>query len=140
MHLRPPQEKDIPRLIYLIQTLGYPIKEKTLQKNLESYRSSIFIAESNEEVVGLLAYHILPLFHSNEKQMRIVSLAVDPLFQRKGIGKALLQEAEKRAKKLGCSAIELTSAAHREKTGAHLFYKAQGFSSNTDKSYFRKNI
>jgi GNAT superfamily N-acetyltransferase len=87
-----------------------------------------------------LAYHILPLFHSTEKYLRIVSLVIDQLYRGAGIGKALLQEAEKIAVMEGCTSIELTTGKHRIKTGTHAFYQAHGYASELDSVYFRKKI
>jgi ribosomal protein S18 acetylase RimI-like enzyme len=131
---------DIERLIELIDQLGYKTDRETLQRNLSLYADSIFIAEIEDEVVGFLAYHILPQFHSEHSHMRIVSLVVDKKHRGKGIGKRLLQEAEKIAHAKGCEVIELTSASHRIKSGAHAFYSGLGFKADGEKVYFRKKL
>lgn len=140
MKMRKAEKKDAERLINLMDQLGYKIGAETLHKNLDLYGTAVFVAEIEGEVVGCLAYHILPQFHSEERYMRIVSLVVDQRHRNQGIGKKLLQEAEKIATKNRCAVIELTSAAHRIPSGAHAFYLGQGYKADGEKVYFRKEI
>ena len=53
------------------------------------------------------------------------ALVVTPTAQGLGIGRALLKEAERRARVGGAARIELTSGAQR--TEAHAFYRACGY-------------
>lgn len=140
MNLRLAGKQDLPRLQQLIDQLGYKVSSHQLQKNLTQYDSSVFVLELQSEVIGCLAFHVLPQFHSEEKHMRIVSLVVDEKMRGKGFGKMLVEEAEKIAHYLECSVIELTSAAHRLKSGAHDFYKGQGYFADGEKIYFRKKL
>ncbi|MBU6383722.1 MAG: GNAT family N-acetyltransferase [Verrucomicrobia bacterium] len=133
-------QKDIPQLIGLIKQLGYCIDAATLQQNITLYGAAAFVIESNGAVIGFLAYHILPQFHSSESHMRIVSVVVDAQHRNQGIGKKLLAEAERIALQEGCTVIELTSAAHRIAGGTHAFYKGQGYVSDGRKVYFRKEV
>lgn len=119
--------------------LGYKPRPEVLERNLNIYGESVLVYEIQAQVMGCLAYHILPLFHSEQLFMRIVSLVVDQRHRGKGVGKKLLEEAEKIAKQKGCEAIELTSGAHRMKSGAHAFYKELGYSDG-ETVYFRKKI
>lgn len=134
------EKKDMDRLVQLIDQLGYQIDQATLAENMRYYGMAAFVLEMEGEIIGFLAYHILPQFHSHERHMRIVSLVVDQKCRKKGIGKKLLQEAERIAKETGCSCIELTSAAHRRVSGAHTFYLHQGYIANGEKVYFRKEL
>lgn len=58
------------------------------------------VKEENEHVVSSITF-------SFNKIMRIISIAVLPEFRRKGFGKALLKEAEKRAIEKGIDKIIL---------------------------------
>lgn len=129
---------DIEHLIGLMDQLGYKTNREALQRNLSLYGDAVFVAKIDGEAIGCLAYHILPQFHSEEQHMRIVCLVVDQAHRGKGIGKRLLLEAEKVAKRNGCAVIELTSASHRIQSGAHAFYTGLGYKSDGEKVYFRK--
>ena len=129
---------SIERLIELIDQLGYKTNQTALKRNLELYGDSVLVDELNGEIIGFLAYHVLPQFHSEERHMRIVSLVVDHAHRGKGVGKRLLKEAEKMAIAKGCEVIELTSASHRIQSGAHAFYTGLGYKSDGEKVYFRK--
>lgn len=130
---------SIEKLVELVDQLGYKTDEQVLRRNLDLYADSIFIAEIDKQIIGFLAYHILTPFHTDKKHMRIVSLVVDLKHRGRGVGKRLIQEAEKIAQKEGCDAIELTSAAHRMKSGAHAFYREQGYLDG-ETIYFRKKM
>ncbi len=136
--LRAAQSRDIPVLVDLMKQLGYEIDRDHLLQNLKLYDQGVIVSEIDGKVVGCIAFDILPLFHSKELQMRIVSLVVEEASRKNGIGKKLMIEAEKIALRMGCSAIELTSAAHRLVSGAHQFYHDLGYTSNGEKIYFRK--
>jgi GNAT superfamily N-acetyltransferase len=140
LKLRNAVRSDIQSLIELMDQLGYKTSSEALYRNLEYYGPSVFVVEAKDGVIGCLAYHILPQFHSEELFMRIVSLVVDQFHRGKGVGALLLQAAEKIAKEKGCTVIELTSASHRISSGAHDFYKKQGYLSDGKKIYFRKEI
>ena len=137
---RKADKTDIPKLIDLISQLVYRIDTEKLYENLIQYQDQAWVLESGGEILGCLAFHILQQFHSTEKHMRIVSLIVDEKHRRKGIGKDFLREAERVAVEKGCSVIELTSAAYRISSGAHDFYKQQGYHAEGKKVYFRKEL
>ena len=56
---------------------------------------------------------------------RITALSISDAAQRRGIGRALLRDAEVRARAAGAARIELTTARHRAE--AHAFYRACGY-------------
>ncbi len=65
------------------------------------------------------------LFTKPRRDFHIEHFAVDPAAQRCGIGRALMAQAEDRARALGCGAVNLTSWAAN--TAAHETFKATGF-------------
>lgn len=132
---RQAKKSDLAALVQLMDQLGYAVSEEQLAKNLELYHPNVIVAEIDHQIVGCVALHFLPHFHSPETHMRVVSLIVDRNFRGKGIGKALLKQAEIRAE--GCEYVELTSAQHR--TGAHAFYRRQDYT-NEETFHFRKRL
>lgn len=140
MKLRNASKNDLEKLIDLMDQLGYQTRKETLLRNLDHYNSSVLVAEMEGKVVGCLAYHILPQFHSEKTHMAIVTLVVDRAHRSRGVGKSLLKEAERIAEERGCAVIELTSGKYRIPTGAHDFYRAHGYSSESESIYFRKEL
>lgn len=55
----------------------------------------------------------------------VLNLGVDPAYQRKGLGKALLSFLVERSRKEGCSVMHLDVRADNEE--AIRFYKSLGF-------------
>ena len=91
--------------------------------------SLVFVAEADKNVVGLLYAEIEKEEGDKwvypRKRVRIEEIAVLPEFSRKGIGKRLLQEAEKWAKKKKISDLILLTYAFNE--GAIRFYETHGY-------------
>jgi predicted N-acetyltransferase YhbS len=88
-------------------------------------RSAALVAERDGSVVGLLTLHMVPVLHEPGDWCRITSLVVHPAARRSGVARALVTQAESRARAAGCARIEVTSALHRD--GAHDFYRSQGY-------------
>ncbi len=63
MEVRKAEKKDLAKLIDLIDQLGYQPDRETVLRNLDHYQSCVLVAENRGEVIGCLAYHILPQFH-----------------------------------------------------------------------------
>ena len=133
--------EDVPSLVSLIDQLGYPMDPSILIENVNVYLRdpdrSLFVAEIEGKVVGCIASDMAQTFHREGKHMRVVSLVVDRALRRKGIGKALLEEAEGWARQQGCWVIEVTSSFRRKKEGTHDFYTKQGYLKNSSQ-YFCK--
>jgi GNAT superfamily N-acetyltransferase len=96
------------------------------------------VALCQDRIVGYIALDAAPTFHREGKHLRVVSLVVNFRERGKGVGKALLEMAEKWAQKQGCWVIEITSSTRREKEGTHAFYIGQGYLKNGEQAYFRK--
>jgi GNAT superfamily N-acetyltransferase len=124
--------EDAPELIKLMRQLGYTISLATMQERIAIYKAWMW---NNDAVI---AVHILPLFHSEESAMRIVSFVVDEKVRNQGIGKKLLTFVEAKAREAGCTLLELTSSLHRKEKGAYAFYESLGFKLNQEKGYFWK--
>ncbi len=109
--------------------LGYAecsdlLVEQNLRMSLENPREKVFVAVSGELVAGYIHIESYQCLYS-EKLGNILGLAVRGNCQRKGIGKKLLIAAEDWAKQQKLTGIRLNSSAFR--TGAHEFYRSQGF-------------
>ena len=139
------QIDDAPSLAPLMDQLGYPIDEKILSENIQKYlclpTQKAWVTESAGQVVGCIAVAITDYFHRHGSFLRVIAMIVDQKHRRLGIGKILMNIAEKFAREQGCSHIELTSGMHREKLGSHKFYQSLGYIElNEIKKYFAKKL
>ncbi len=131
-YIRDARPEDAPALTWLNKVaMGYEYPEdKTAEKLallLNDGRNKILIAELEGSVVGylhLVDYDVL----YGEHLKNIMGIAVNPAYQRRGIGKSLLTAAENWAKKQGAAGIRLVSGESR--TGAHAFYRSLGYQGN----------
>ncbi len=106
-------------------------------RNLSNQREEVFVAELDNEVVGVI--HIEKFETLYYKPIaNVLSLAVREKYHRKGIGKALMHEAENWTKANGLDEIRLESACHRKE--AHEFYRAIGFDGEKNQIRFLKKL
>lgn len=81
-------------------------------------------AYEDGEVVGGLTAHTLPLTRAARTELFLYDIAVDPEHQRKGVGRALVEELRTRAALAGIGVAFV--AADNEDTHALDFYRALG--------------
>lgn len=139
------QIADAPFLAPLMEQLGYPIDTTIMRENIQKYiqlpNQRAWAAEKSGKVVGCIAVAITNYFHRPGSFLRVIAMVVDEQEQRSGIGKNLMDFAEKFALDQGCSHVELTSGMHREKLGSHEFYRSLGYIElNDTKKYFAKKL
>jgi GNAT superfamily N-acetyltransferase len=113
----------------LIHQLGYEIGLAEMTNNITIHQQDgaiVFVAVVADNIAGFISGAFIPLFHANEKMLRITALCVDELQRGKGIGKKLVYAIESWCKGKTCFYIEVTSGAHRE-NDAHPFYLHLGY-------------
>jgi GNAT superfamily N-acetyltransferase len=87
---------------------------------------TILIAELDGEPAGTADLMLLPnLTNGARPRANVENMAVAGRFRRRGIGRALMAEVERRAVEAGCYKVMLMSALHR--SGAHRFYEELGY-------------
>ena len=86
----------------------------------------VYVAIINAATVGTFALLLMHnLAHAGAPSAVIEDVAVDPQWQQKGIGKAMMQYALKLAAEKGCYKAVLSSNLKRYR--AHAFYEELGF-------------
>ncbi len=129
-----------PRMAELLGQLGYPTEPGEVRKRIsilfKSRADCLWVAQSGEKVVGLLAFHLTPLFHAPGNLGRITTLVVDENFRGKGIGRLLVETAEKWGWDRDCTRIEVTSGDWRSQ--AHRFYLDLGYAMESKRFIKRK--
>ena len=120
--------------------LGYQcdkslVKERITQ--LDPGREAVYVALIDERVIGYIHVEKYNTLYF-ETMANILGLAVSGKYRKKGVGKALVDQAEKWANENDISLMRLNSGAKR--SGAHDFYRRLGYSSEKDQVRFIKRI
>ncbi len=126
--VRAAKPSDAPTLTELIKFLGHEIDEKTVRKNIAKLAKAgeaPLVATLDRAVIGLCGIHRTVTVHRPAPVGRITVLVVAESAQDKGIGRMLVEEAEKLLKRAGCQIVEVTSNDRR--TAAHAFYRHLGY-------------
>jgi N-acetylglutamate synthase-like GNAT family acetyltransferase len=118
----------------LLGQLGYDSTTEEVAYRLRMWDSDqtghVFVAERAGRVLGVVAMHVVPYLERTGSWCRIVTLVVDESERRAGIGRRLLEAAEVRARRMGCVAVEVTTARGRDE--AFAFYRESGFADTTE--------
>ena len=127
--LRPVADGDAEVLAFLLGALGYPCTPDDARGRVATLRGDVqqrlLLAERGGEPCGLLGLDLPYSLPLGARVARITALVVHPDARRHGVGRHLLREAERIARREGATRLEITSATHR--TEAHTFYRACGF-------------
>jgi ribosomal protein S18 acetylase RimI-like enzyme len=126
--IRDARPGDAPGLLELIHYLGHEIDEKTLRKNLKALKKTgetPLVALLGKTVVGLCGVGRRLAVHRPAPIGRITIIVVAKDAQGRGIGRMLVEAAEKRMREAGCKLVEVTS--NDRLTAAHAFYRHMGY-------------
>ena len=87
---------------------------------------TVLLAELDEDPVGTADLTIAPgLIHGARARASVDYVVVDREHRREGVGRALMDECERRARAAECYEVLLMSGDHRLE--AHRFYEALGY-------------
>ena len=125
--LREARPRDAEAIAALIVALGYEVTPADIKRRLAA------LAKAGEPplvaalgaLAGVLTWHVTPVLHRPRPVGRITMLVVAEGLRGKGIGAALVTEAEKRVAAKGCGLIEVTS--NKKRLRAHAFYERLGY-------------
>ncbi|TWT18660.1 GNAT family N-acetyltransferase [Luteimonas marina] len=117
----------------LLSELGYPCDLDDAARRIRAIgdndRQALVVARVGGVVSGLVALDFMYYLPLDTTTCRITALVVTSSARGQGLGRQLLREAERRARTGGAARLELSSGSQR--TDAHAFYKACGFSDGT---------
>jgi GNAT superfamily N-acetyltransferase len=104
-----------------------PKEARTIQARFAAYPYyRLYLAFLGAEAVGTFALLIMHnLGHRGAPSAIVEDVAVVPEWQRRGVGRAMLEFAMQRAADTGCYKLALST--NRKRSGAHHFYEALGF-------------
>ena len=133
LDLRVAMPADADDVARLLTEMGYPCEiDDALERIgaiLDNDRQVVVVARRDGAVCGLIALDFMYYLPLGTTTCRVTALVVTATAQGLGIGRALLKEAERRARAGGAARIELASGSQR--TEAHAFYRACGYSDGT---------
>src|SRR5262249_38039551 len=131
------RQADLPTARELLRQLGYEIGVEELTRRLarvlEARDHRVVIAEHGGRVVGLMHVFVRPAL---EKPCEVVvqALVVDETLRGRGIGQALMREAEAWAAARGLESVTL----HTRRAGG--FYARLGYANVAAADFMRKRL
>ena len=120
--------------------LGYECDGEFVRANLsglDDSREAVFVAETDGRAVGYIHVEEYKVLYF-EKMVNYLGVAVSGKYRRLGIGSALIKTAENWALERGIHLVRLNSGSTR--TGAHEFYKRQGYDGDKMQVHFTKRL
>ena len=127
MIVREARRDDASALLKLISELGFGVDLAGVAERITRLATSgepVLVADHNGAAVGMLNWHVMHTIHRAQPIGRIVALVVAEHRRGHGIGRMLVEHAERRMTEAGCQKIEVTS--NLRLTDAHRFYERLG--------------
>ncbi len=133
-----PDDADV--IATLFTDEGYPAGPSDIVVRLERFASAdsqVLVAEHEGSVLGFIAIHALARFEHDDRIVRIMALVVDAGARERGVGRALIAQAERIGQELGAAFVEITAGHHRPE--ARHLYEAVGYDASVA-AYLRKRL
>ncbi len=132
VQIRDAKLDDAPELAVLMCELGYETKRTEMETRLKSILSNpaykTLVAIMDGRVCGMIGTLTYPSYEHSDPSGRILVLVTLNTARRRGIGRALIANAEKDLTKRGIRRVALDTRLTRD--DAHKFYKSLGYERN----------
>jgi GNAT superfamily N-acetyltransferase len=131
---------DAEAIAALFTDEGYPAGPSDIVERLTRFaspHSQVLVAEHDGAILGFIAIHAMPRFEHDDRIVRILALVVDAGARERGVGRALMAQAERIATELGAAFIEITAGHHRPE--ARHLYESTGYDGSVA-AYLRKKL
>lgn len=138
--LRPAVPADAQRIATLFTDEGYPAGPSDIVARLERFAGPfdrVVVADLDGEVLGFVALHALPRFEHDDWIVRVLALVVDAGVRERGVGRTLMEEADRFGREVGAAFVEITAGHHRPE--ARHLYESLGYDA-TVTAYLRKRL
>jgi GNAT superfamily N-acetyltransferase len=141
MIIRPAGEDDYPALMALCNAFketdmfSQPGND-SFQVIMDNDNSYILVAEEDDKLFGFITASIRFVVRYSKPMMQVEELFVNAASRKKGVGRQLIQTAEKIASEKDCERIYIESGYRHEV--AHKFYEKNGY--DNQGYYFLKII
>jgi len=107
---------------------------KDIWKNIEKQNIKYFVARENGKIIASCYICIIPNLTRDGKSIGFIeNVITDIEYRKRGIGKKIMENAIKYAKKQNCYKVLLQSGNKR--TDAHGFYESIGFDGESKKAF-----
>jgi len=120
---------DAAELARLFTELGHPATEVEIRERWSAWEAngnvSFVIDGANGDLIATAILHQTVVLHRPKPIGRISALIVDARYRGTGIGRALVDAAERLFADAGCGMVEITSNMRR--ADAHAFYQHLGY-------------
>lgn len=130
IRLRRATSEDAAAIARLLGQMSYPSTAREVRRRLETTLPhpdySSWVAEVDGRVVGFAGAWVGHYFEKNGSYGRLLALVVDSGARGRGVGGALVREAERGVFGRGGAVLVVNSGNHRAE--AHCFYQQQGYS------------
>lgn len=123
--IRSATDNDAVAISGLLSELGFPSSPTDVASRMARMPNATLLAVTDGRVVGLVTMNIMPVLHRPTPVGRLSALIVGSAERELGIGRALVEAAERHLKAQGCDLIEVTS--NTRLTAAHAFYEHLGY-------------
>lgn len=142
--VRPAHPQDLAALVTLYQQLSTrnpasvsPRHEEAWQAMLAHPGLHVLVAEQDGQLVGTLTLALLPNLTRGVRPYGVIENVVTAgTYRNRGIGRALLEEAERLAREARAYKVMLMSGA--EVHGAHAFYQKCGYQADTKQAFEKR--
>lgn len=140
--IRQAKKSDAADLAELMTELGYVTTEDEMRQRLshllsvDSYHTAVF--EGNHAISGMIGMSHSFAYHSNDTHLRIIAFVVKEEARGRGVGRLLMNEAERWAECKGATTLILNSGNRKERQDAHDIYRHFGFDGKS--TGFYKNL
>jgi GNAT superfamily N-acetyltransferase len=139
--IREMEPADIAACRLLLSQLGYDLNPQEVKRRYEAIKEnqdhSVFVVEQDGYVVALLHLYERPAF-DKLPEVIVQALVVDQNWRGTGVGKSMMNMAERWAADRRFSSVALTSSVSR--SDAHSFYNRIGYKVEATSHLFRKNV
>ena len=138
--LRPAEPTDAEAIATLFTDEGYPAGPSDIVARLGRFDSPdarVIVAEHDGALLGFIAILALPRFEHDDWIVRILALVVDAGARERGVGRALMAEAERVGREIGAAFVEVTAGHHRPE--ARHLYELLGYDASVT-AYLRKKL
>jgi ribosomal protein S18 acetylase RimI-like enzyme len=141
MKIRKAKKEDFKEMakIMLVESSKKPYNEKsTLGRDISAVKklakNELYVAVNEKEIMGFIAANIIS---KKEKKAYIDELWLKPIYQMKGVGKALVKFIEDTYKKKGIRIIRILV---KRNAGAFNFYKKMKYKEYKELVFIEKKL
>ncbi len=138
--VRPASPADAEVIAALLTEEGYPAGTTDIVARLERFSSEhsrVVVADLEGEILGFIAFHLMPRFEHADHVVRILALVVAAGARDRGVGRHLMEAVEAVAVEDGAAFVEVTAGHHRPE--ARRLYESLGYDASVT-AYLRKRL